>query len=533
LESSSTVSEVQLAKVRRNQLEAKSVWHIHNRLSYGLYALSFAISISLWFIAIRSPLWLDETGTYWMIKDGFSQIWSRQYFGPPVYFYIVWLAAKVIGTSEIALRIPSVLAMLGAAYLLYLIAREFFDREIAVIATIVFCIHPIVRYASIDARPYAFATLATNAAILTTLRMRNNSSNWLAALLGLTSACILYFHYLYAAILPALVICLFIVKADDLKAMWRQLGVATAVFGVACLPLIPGLHYMFSTSGSHVYEPAPQLMDLFWTLAPDWTLVVWLGVGFVALLGAAAWPKKRGPQEHVNQWSVLECVALAFVPLLILYGVSVATSIHMFPPRHRLVAVPGIALCWAFVVSRFRMPAMRLLFCAALVAAASYQIFSSPSDRDHGYTWKYALAAVEKNASPDNTPVLICSDFPESDSIAMPLDSAKVSRYFAQLSYYKLSVPVVPLPRSLNAEAIRVGSQFLQQATQKHERFLAVAFEHSSPTLDWLAAQSASAFSVRELGVYDRVKVLEFTPRTDSSTNHTGISRGASANIVQ
>ena len=36
------------------------------------------------------------------------------------------------------------------------------------------------------------------------------------------------------------------------------------------------------------------------------------------------------------------------------------------------------------------------------------------------YSWKYALEFVEKNASADNAPVLICSDIPEADHMPMP-----------------------------------------------------------------------------------------------------------------
>ena len=53
------------------------------------------------------------------------------------------------------------------------------------------------------------------------------------------------------------------------------------------------------------------------------------------------------------------------------------------------------------------------------------------------------------------------------------------------LSYYKVAVPVAPLPRALNEEAIRAGSVFLQE--QEQRRFLAMAFVESYGTLDWLA----------------------------------------------
>jgi hypothetical protein len=98
----------------------------------------------------------------------------------------------------------------------------------------------------------------------------------------------------------------------------------------------------------------------------------------------------------------------------------------------------------------------------------------------------------------------------------MPLDTAKDSNYFTQLSYYRLSVPVVPLPLALNDEAMRVGSRFLQEAATKHERFLALAYLPSYRTLDWLAQSAAATHTVRKLGVFDGFEVLEFVPRTEA-----------------
>jgi hypothetical protein len=45
----------------------------------------------------------------------------------------------------------------------------------------------------------------------------------------------------------------------------------------------------------------------------------------------------------------------------------------------------------------------------------------------------------------------------------MPVGSEiKDSALFAPLSYHQLSVPVVLMPRALNAESVQAGSQFLQ-----------------------------------------------------------------------
>lgn len=488
-----------------------SVW---DRMLLSTYAAVLAISVSIWFIAVRAPLWLDETGSFWQIDAGFSKIISRQYLSFPAYSYLLWFWTRIVGTSEIALRILSVLAMLGAVYLLYRAVYELFDREVAYIAAIIFCVHPIVIFAAIDVRPYAFGALAANAAILSVVRMRTSHSNWLAALFGFSTACIVWFHLLFVVILPALAICYFAIKpGDQRKILWRQAGVALATFVAALLPVTPWLFFMFHSSSTHVFEDAPKLSALAWTLAPGWLPVIFGGAAFVFLLVAASRTHSRQHGIHFAFRQILISVSLAMVPILILYSVSAETPLHIFIPRHRLVAVPGIALCWALLVRMLSSRVVRFLFCIALVATTACMSLSSPSARQHGYTWKYALDVAEKNASVDDAPVLICSDFPEADYVAMPMDSAKNSNLFTPLSYYRLSVPVVPLPRALNDEAMRVGSVFLQQAAQRRERFLALANTPSYKTLDWLANSASATHDVHKLGVFDGVEVLEFEPR--------------------
>jgi hypothetical protein len=482
---------------------------IYEWLRWGLYALAVALSVSVWFIAVRAPLWLDETISVWQINAGFHGILIRQGgLSFPAYSYILWLFTVVLGKSEIALRIPEILAMLAAVYLLYLAARELFDRDVAIIAAVVFCLHPVVVFAAIDVRPYAFGALAINAAILCLVRLRHNSSNWLPALFGLSAAFIVYFHFLFAVILPALVIGFFAIKVGDRKILWRQAGVALAVFALAFVPVIPGLYYMFHTRGEHPYSVAPGWLELLLTLAPGWLALVLFGI----LLALAALPRTDS-QGHLAAWRTWFCLSLALVPILILFAVSVATPMHVFVPRYRLIAVPGIALSWGLVANRIGSRALSMAFLVAIVAVGVYQHVSAPASKRHSYTWKYALEAVDKNAAADGAPVLVCSDLPESNYVAMPPGSAKDSTYFAPLVYYRVSVPVVPLPRALNEQARRTASEFLQDAARRRQRFLAVAFTPSYNTLDWIAERARDTHEVHNLGVFDGVKILEFTPR--------------------
>ena len=173
------------------------------------------------------------------------------------YSYILWLWTKVAGTSEIALRIPSILATLAAVYVVYLSAREMFDRETALVAAVFLGLHPAILFASIDVRPYAFEVLMINVAIFILIRLRHNNSNWLSMLFGISAACIVWFQYLFAVILPILALCFLALKIGERKSMWRQFGVAFAAFTVALLPTIPGFLFLLRTRQAHVFDTAP------------------------------------------------------------------------------------------------------------------------------------------------------------------------------------------------------------------------------------------------------------------------------------
>lgn len=510
MEAANTVSNVRTDAYRdREPLPAISR-SIPDRLQHAIYGLVLAASISIWFIAIRAPLWLDETVSIYLIQGGLAGMMSRHVWpDSPTYSFLLWLWTRGMGLGEVTLRVSALLPMLAAVYVLYRAARQLFARDVALIAAIVFCLHPIIIFAAIDIRPYAFAALAINSCILALVHLRHNNSNWLAALFGLSAACIVQFQLLFAVILPAFAICFIALKLHDRKTLWRQLGVAAVVFAIASVPVIPRLQYMVHTSGTHVFSEAPTVLELASTLTHKGLV----GILLVAALVAAAM-HRLDLRTRSGGWPILLCTSLALIPILSLYALSVGTSIHVFVPRYRLVSIPGIALCWALVADRIHSYTLRLLVCVALLAATAAIHLTTPLLRQHQYSWKYALEFVEKNASADNAPVLICSDIPEADHMAMPVGpEIQASGIVPPLSYYKLSVPVAVLPRALNDEARQDGSRFLQQSARHRRRFLAMAFAQSYPTLDWLGKTAQGNYDIRQLGEFDGVKVLEFVPR--------------------
>jgi uncharacterized membrane protein len=473
-----------------------------------LYLLSVLASISVWFFAYRSPLWLDETVSYWEISGGFMQIGSRTVSGLsfPAYSYILFFFRQLFGNREAVLRIPSVLAMLAAVFVLYRIAREFVDSDVAFIVCLFFCLHKNVVFAAIDVRPYSFAILATCLAIYALIRWLRDPDARLSVILGICCALILYFHYLYAVILPAFVLCHLATRAKSFRQDLRPISIVLLSFLLVLLPAIPRLHYIFLRRRTYSFAPAPHFKELLLAFIPSFAPLVLLAIVIVALV-----LNKFGLPDTNATHALLFALLLGAVPIAILYIISISTPMHVFIERYRLVGVMGIVLFWGFLLALVRSEALRLVFSLLFVPLTIFSSWRSPQFHQHGYSWKPALAYAQFTAAPDSAPLLICSDLPQSDFEPMPAVASE-SVLFAPLSYYQVTVPVVPLPRGLTADAQRIGAAAIANNSLEHRRFLVLAFGPSYPVLRWLSDQAQGRFSARLLGTFEGVAVVEFRP---------------------
>jgi len=476
-----------------------------------VYPAALLASLSIWLLALRAPLWLDETLAYWQVSGGFWKIWSRSQMMPSSigYLYTLWAAKSMLGSQEIALKIPSTLAMLGAVYFLFRAARELFERDIAFLVCIFFALEPNVVFAATDARPYAFALLTTNFAIFAFVLWMKRLEMRQAILFGAAAASILYFHYLFGAILPAFAIYYLVVRRHSIKADTRQLAAVLASFTFLILPLIYRVLSLYHTRETHVVQELPHsALAALNTLAPMQTLI-----GFVATAFLAALVRKVKLPGIDCFPAILLCPLLALVPADILYGLSVVTPLHLVIPRYFTVVAPGSALTWGLLTSRIDSRVLRQIFCVGLVAVTAFECFSSPNSRKHEVNFKQAHEFINANVAKDEAPVLVCSAFIEADFEPLPTDRTSENALNSQLTYYPINASVVFLPMSLNDEAMRIGKETVATMLERHQRFLVIAAPTSYQTVEWLANYSTGAFSARPLKTFDNeIVVVEFRP---------------------
>jgi hypothetical protein len=409
--------------------------------------------LTLWVLPIRSSFWLDETGTYWIIKDGLANLFARAMASSgesPLYYLVAWLAHFVPGRTEAILRLPSLIAMIAANWLLYKLAARLFDVETAPFVVLVFACSEQMAFAAADARPYALGLFFLIASAWMLVRWLDSGRLlygvgyvWLAALT-------IYTHVFLAIALVAYgIYALYrsregVVKRSALFAAWM-------VSGLLSLPLIPQLLAMYRARGSHSPLGAPNVSEFLAALAPP-VLAASIGLGLlIRWISSPRRPLERGENITAPKESVILAAGWALLPLGILYLFSVFTQSDLFLPRYYASAAPGLALLFGWWI-RAAVPAFARAFVAsALIVCATLSF----SQLQHGKeNWAGAMAKVRELTSAGDTPVLMASGFLEATD-AEALNQPKLREVlFAPLALYPAGARVIPLPRRLDEKSM-------------------------------------------------------------------------------
>jgi mannosyltransferase len=138
------------------------------------WAVPTAVTAALGLYQINVPiLWRDELATWSAASRTLPQLWAMVHNVDAVlglYYLGLHLWMAVFGDSAAALRLPSALAMTGAAAVVALTGKRLGGLRAGLISGLIFAVVPSVsRYAQ-EARPYAFATLFAALATLLLLR---------------------------------------------------------------------------------------------------------------------------------------------------------------------------------------------------------------------------------------------------------------------------------------------------------------------------------------------------------------------------
>lgn len=471
-------------------------------------AVALVVVVRLWLPQVSSSLWLDETGTVWLLQGSFLDSLGHALDfqgGSPLYYVLLWPVRAVFGTSEAVLRLPSLIGMGLAAFLLYRLGRKLFDAGTGLIAAAVFVALPSIAFAAADARPYALAMATTVGSSLALLRWLDSGRTRDGVVYAVTVAATIYLQYLFALALAAHGVILLFRLGRRSTVRGPQLA---RVYGLAAVLLVPAVPILLRVASQRglLSNPYPQTSrQVFSGLIPD-TLVMVVVAGFA--LACLFWPP-RVRSWNADDGGIPFVVAWFTIPFVVLVVLSQATTTDLMVTRYFLSVVPAIALLIAIVVRRIGNVWPQVLLVAVFGYYAMTRFFSATHT---GEDWRAAAELQRSIVEDAETPVLLFAGFIEAKQASWLRDPEKGSYLNAPAAAYELEgSPVYPLPFGLDDDT----AQYLEEVAVELEdasQFVLVTRGADTHNV-WFADRLGPAgFTAVEHGNFGgQIRVYEFT----------------------
>jgi 4-amino-4-deoxy-L-arabinose transferase-like glycosyltransferase len=155
---------------------------------------------------------------------------------PPLWYLIEWVDSRLLGTGEVALRLPSALAGIATVPVAWAIGRELGGRRAALVCAALVAVNPLFVWYSQEARVYGLFVLMGSVAMLCFLRALHAPTRRNLAWFALTAALALLTHYFAVFLLIPMVLWLLRERTSRRAALLAC--AVPALVGVALLPLI-------------------------------------------------------------------------------------------------------------------------------------------------------------------------------------------------------------------------------------------------------------------------------------------------------
>ncbi len=464
-------------------------------------------AVFLWILPIRSAFWADETVTYWIVRGGAADLIRRCTIWPHSILYaaILWAFERIGGHSEAWLRLPSLAAMAVAAWLLYRLARELYDRETALSAATLFALTSFIAAAACDARPYAFAVAAAIASTLLLVRWFRRGGLAAGLLYAAAAALTLHFQVLFAYMLGVHALYALAAWRARPRPSWRQATPAAGLFLLLTFPLALQYSVGFRARHEHAFADPPRFAQLLALYLPLELAGALLALAASFLAGYAIRFRRLavppGGLVLPAAWSVLPVAAMLSGSLF---------GIHLLVPRYVLPYCAGYALLLGLALRGLEPAVVRRAALTTIAVLAVVLSLGTGRAFEHSRfsgDWKSALALADRESRRDGAPLLFHSQFAESDSADWRTLDPATSSVTAPIGYYPVAAPVVVLPRTFGPEVAR----FLSARLAAPGRVRALLVTHSGASrsgayIDWF---KQNGWRVSLLGNFDKVLLLE------------------------
>ena len=354
-------------------------------------------------------LWGDEAASIMSARRDWGSLGSLLGTVDAVhglYYAVLHLWIDVVGTSPLAVRLPSGIAVGAASAGLYLLVSRLSARRTAVIAALVFAVLPRVTFLAVEARSMALATAAIVWLTLLLVRLLEAPAHrawwWLYAV-GLAIAVHLFVYVALLIPVHALVVIVELRRTGRLRDI-RMRSFLLAWAGAVLLSVPLGL-LVISQRDQVAFQRPWRMVTVDAVLVEQWFMLEAVAVvawAFIAVSVAVVVPARRGESEPTGDRRLLLLgAAWLVVPTAAVVVVAAITSLG-YTARYLAFCAPGAAILIALAVSslpRRWMRAVSIIVIAGL-ALPAYLDQRSPYWKNDGTDWQAVARVVAEVTEP-------------------------------------------------------------------------------------------------------------------------------------
>jgi len=328
-----------------------------------LVALGLAVFVTITLLTItKFSIWFDEAFGAYLIRFNFWDIakYTAADVHPPLYYWLLKLWSMLFGTSELALRSMSTLFGGVSIVFGYLLVNKLFNKKAAQISLIFMALSPmLVRYGQ-EARMYTLVTAIALAATYVLTFAINSKRRLPWVIYGILVGLGMWVHYFSAIVWIAH----WVWRVDNIrrsagkgqfiKMFFRKEWILAHIVAIGIfLPWLPFMAIQMTVVqafGFWIPQVTPATIINFLTNVVYYLdigkVTGWLTLGFLAvvILLVVLAIRVYKSQNKLDRQSYRLIIALAFVPMLILFFASMPPLRSSFVDRYLIPSAFGIAL---------------------------------------------------------------------------------------------------------------------------------------------------------------------------------------------
>lgn len=376
---------------------------------FGVFlGAELALAAVVGFVLLGRPsLWWDEAYSVSFVELGWADLFgiirdSEAMHG--FYYVVLKLWIPLAGTSEFALRAPSVVFFVVAVLALVSLGRLLFTDRIALIAGLLLIANPFMLVYAREARSYAMVTMLITVTTLLFVRLMLASrvELWLLALYTVLGILSVYAHAWSIFVLVVHAGTVIAVKGFRSKLLWMAGSWVSMAIVVS-----PLLYFFIALRGDQVSWIRPVgiggFVLHFRRLAGGWVLMILYLIGALVALGVY-WFKAR--RRVRRTWDIGMVTAWILVPPVLTFLLSL--SVPVFLSRYLIVTLPALVLLVGVGVNAIKPRSIGYGMLGVVVLLSVVR--NVPAYTSSTEDWRSATAFVLDRADTDDMIVFYVAD---------------------------------------------------------------------------------------------------------------------------